>query len=41
MEELPAGAGESHLRFTVRDTGVGMSEGFLDHLYAPFSQEHS
>ena len=41
MEELPAGAGESHLRFTVRDTGVGMSEGFLGHLYAPFSQEHS
>ena len=26
MEERPAGAGESHLRFTVRDTGVGMSE---------------
>ena len=41
MEERPAGAGESHLRFTVRDTGVGMSEDFLDHLYAPFSQEHS
>lgn len=41
MEELSAGAGESHLRFTVRDSGVGMSEGFLDHLYAPFSQEHS
>lgn len=39
MEQRPAG--ESHLRFTVRDTGVGMSEGFLDHLYAPFSQEHS
>ena len=41
MEELPARAGESRLRFTVRDTGVGMSEGFLDHLYDPFSQEHS
>ena len=29
------------LRFTVRDNGVGMSEDFLEHLYDPFSQEHS
>ena len=27
--------------FTVRDNGVGMSEDFLEHLYDPFSQEHS
>lgn len=39
MEELPAGAGESHLRFTVRDTGVGMSEEFLQRIFEPFAQE--
>lgn len=29
MEELPAGAGESHLRFTVRDTGGGFFRPFF------------
>ena len=29
------------MRFTVRDNGVGMSEEFLQHLYDPFTQEHS
>lgn len=28
------------LRFTVSDTGRGMSEDFLEHLYLPFEQEH-
>ena len=39
MEELPAGAGESHLRFTARGTGVGMSEEFLQRIFEPFAQE--
>ena len=29
------------MRFTVRDNGIGMSEEFLQHLYDPFTQEHS
>lgn len=29
------------LRFYVRDTGVGMSEEFLSHMYDPFTQERS
>ncbi|MFA6624364.1 MAG: PAS domain-containing protein, partial [Bacilli bacterium] len=34
---------ESHalLRFTVRDTGCGISEKFLPYIFDPFSQEHS
>ena len=41
MENLPGEDGEAHMRFIVRDNGVGMSEDFLKHLYDPFSQEHS
>ncbi len=29
------------VRFTVRDTGIGMSDAFLSHLFEPFVQEHS
>ena len=29
------------MRFYVRDNGVGMSDEFIDHIYDPFSQEHS
>ena len=32
-------AGKSTLRFTVRDTGIGMDEGFLSHVFDAFSQE--
>lgn len=28
-------------RWTIKDTGIGMSEKFLKHLFDPFSQEHS
>lgn len=30
-----------HIRFVVRDNGIGMSEEFLEHLFEPFAREHS
>ena len=40
MEEIPpdSGPGRARYRFTVRDTGVGMSEDFLAHLFDPFTR---
>lgn len=32
--------GRVRLRFTVRDTGIGMSREFLNRLFLPFEQEH-
>ena len=32
-------AGRTRLSFTVSDTGMGMSEAFLSHLFEPFEQE--
>ena len=39
--DLPERDGKAGLRFTVRDSGVGMSKEFLQQLYDPFSQERS
>ena len=41
LASVPAPEGMAGMRFTVRDTGIGMSADFLKHLYDPFSQEHS
>ena len=30
-----------HYRWVISDTGIGMSENFLEHIYEPFVQEHS
>lgn len=41
VEQLPPleGEGRVRYRFTVRDTGVGMSEDFLNHIFDPFARE--
>lgn len=38
IEELPpeGGAGYVRYRFTVRDTGIGMTKEFMDHIFEPF-----
>ncbi len=41
IEEGPRFGGEATLRFTVRDTGIGMSKEFLPRIFDPFSQEDS
>ena len=33
--------GKLHIRFVVRDNGIGMSEAFLEHLFEPFAREQS
>lgn len=43
VEELPAVAGDGYVRyrFTVRDTGVGMPEGFISHIFDPFTRSRN
>lgn len=32
--------GKAYIRFTINDTGIGISEKFMPHLFEPFEQEH-
>lgn len=41
MQNMPQKDGVPGLRFVIRDTGIGMSEEFLRHMYDPFTQEQS
>lgn len=41
LERLPDRDGKAGIRMTVRDNGIGMSQEFLEHIYDPFSQEHT
>ena len=41
VEKLAANGDEISLRFTVRDTGSGMDEEFLPHLYQAYTQAHA
>lgn len=40
MEEYVEKDGHVTLNFLIADTGVGMTEGFMQHMYEPFSQEN-
>lgn len=40
-EALPIEDGHDLVRFTVKDTGIGMSEEFLERMFNPFEQEYS
>ena len=41
VETVPAEEGRCAYRWTITDTGVGMSEEFLQRIFEPFAQERS
>ncbi len=41
MEELSVDAQTVVYRFTISDTGIGMSEQFVSHIFEPFAREHN
>ena len=41
VEKVAEFESQSTLRFTVKDTGAGMDEAFLEHIFEPFTQEES
>ncbi|MBE6818684.1 MAG: response regulator [Ruminococcaceae bacterium] len=40
-QRVAAFKNQSTLRFTIKDTGVGMDEAYLEHIFEPFTQEES
>ncbi|MEG2396642.1 MAG: ATP-binding protein, partial [Oscillospiraceae bacterium] len=40
-EQLSRKKGRARLRFTISDTGIGISESFIKTIFSPFSQEHN
>ncbi len=41
VRELPFRDGPAEYQFIIEDTGIGMSEGFQQHIFEPFTQEQS
>ena len=41
MTERPAAQGRASYEFQVRDTGIGMSQEFLSHIFEPFERERN
>ena len=41
FEQVAAGPGTVTYRWTITDTGIGMSEAFLQHIFDPFTQENT
>ena len=41
LDEVFMNKEKSMYCFTVKDTGVGMSEDYIKHIFEPFSREHT